>query len=93
MARNNQHYSSHKYETGGLFDLILRALDKSIDPALRIAFQREMLVERINDAQFREQIVEEATQRVLSRLSVEADISQALQAIKELQDAIDRLGK
>ena len=93
MARKNQHYSSHKYETGGLFDLILRALDKSIDPALRIAFQREMLVERINDAQFREQIVEEATQRVLSRLSVEADISQALQAIKELQDAIDRLGK
>lgn len=93
MARKNQQYSSHKYETGGLFDLILRALDKSIDPALRIAFQREMLVERINDAQFREQIVEEATQRVLSRLSVEADISQALQAIKELQDAIDRLGK
>ena len=52
-----------------------------------------MLLEQLNDAKFREQIVEEATQRVLARLSFEIDISQALQSIKELQDAIDRLGK
>ena len=93
MTKQNQNDSYRKYQTGGLFDLILRALDKSIDPALRIAFQREMLLEQLNDAKFREQIVEEATQRVLARLSFEIDISQALQSIKALQDAIDRLGK
>ncbi len=73
--------------------MILRALDKSIDPILRVAFQKEMFKEQLYDAQFRAQIVEEVTERVLARLSLDLDISQALQQIKELEDAINRLGK
>lgn len=73
--------------------MILRALDKSIDPILRVAFQKEMFKEQLYDAQFRAQIVEEVTERVLARLSLDLDISQALQQIKELEDAISRLGK
>lgn len=93
MAHNKNSYGSRKYQTGGLFDLILRALDKSIDPILRVAFQKEMFKEQLYDAQFRAQIVEEVTERVLARLSLDLDISQALQQIKELEDAISRLGK
>ena len=93
MANKNNTYGSRKYQTGGLFDLILRALDKSIDPILRVAFQKEMFMEQLYDAQFRAQIVEEVTERVLARLSLDLDISQALQQIKELEDAINRLGK
>ena len=52
-----------------------------------------MFKEQLYDAQFRTQIVEEVTERVLSRLSLDLDISQALQQIKELEDAINRLGK
>lgn len=73
--------------------MILRALDKSIDPILRVAFQKEMFKEQLYDAQFRAQIVEEVTERVLARLSLDLDISQALQQIKELEDAINRIGK
>ena len=93
MATNRNRNYTRKYQTGGLFDLILRALDKSIDPVLRIAFQKEMFKEQLYDAQFRAQIVEEVTERVLARLSLDLDISQALQQIKELEDAINRLGK
>lgn len=93
MARKSNNIFSRKYQTGGLFDLILRALDKSIDPILRVAFQKEMFKEQLYDAQFRAQIVEEVTERVLARLSLDLDISQALQQIKELEDVINRLGK
>ena len=68
-------------------------MDKSIDPILRVAFQKEMFKEQLYDAQFRAQIVEEVTERVLARLSLDLDISQALQQIKELEDVINRLGK
>lgn len=93
MATKSNNNFSRKYQTGGLFDLILRALDKSIDPILIVAFQKEMFKEQLYDAQFRTQIVEEVTERVLARLSLDLDISQALQQIKELEDAINRLGK
>lgn len=52
-----------------------------------------MFLEERYEASYREQIVEEAAERALTRLHLDLDISQALQQIKELYDAIERLGK
>ena len=89
----NDYYFSRKYQTGGLFDLIIQALDKSIDPTLKLALQRQMMMEQFYDGEFRRQIVAEVTDDVLSRLNIELDIAPALQQIKDLQQALDNLGK
>ncbi len=88
-----QSYYNSRNPNNDIFSLILQALDKSIDPALRLAFQRQMMLEQINSAAYRQQLKAEIKSEVLAEIYMDIDVSQALQKIKELQDAINQLGK
>ena len=63
------------------------------DPYLRLRLQKQDMMQEIYARQEHQRLVEEITENVLSRLQTEVDTSQAMQQIKELQDAIDNLGK
>ena len=52
-----------------------------------------MFRNRVWYKQERERLIEEVTQRVLERLSVSLDISDALAKIEELDRALKRLGQ
>jgi len=52
-----------------------------------------MMLEQINSAAYRQQLKAEIKSEVLAEIYMDIDVSQALQKIKELQDAINQLGK
>ena len=55
--------------------------------------QKQEFRNRVWYKQEREKLIEEVTQRVLERLSVSLDISDALAKIEELDRALKRLGQ
>ena len=55
--------------------------------------QKQVFRNRVWYKQERERLIEEVTQRVLERLSVSLDISDALAKIEELDRALKRLGQ
>ena len=56
---------------------------------MRYAYQRNQLMEAINAERENERMIAETEARVLARLSVSADVSEAIQAIAELKRAMD----
>lgn len=73
-------------------DLFLRLIDtgnKSLDAALRYAFQKEMMKELIMSKAELDYIVEQ----VLRRIHITVDASQVVNEIEAIKKAIDSLGK
>jgi len=56
---------------------------------MRYAYQRNQLMDAVNAERERERMIAEIAARVLARLSVSADVSEAIQAIDELARAMD----
>ena len=69
--------------------LLLQLLQNPNDPTMRYAYQRNQLMDAVNAERERERMIAEIAARVLARLSVSADVSEAIQAIDELARAMD----
>ena len=70
----------------GLFYNITNAIQKSGDIALAYAFQREEMRRNLLSREEREQLIEEITERVLSRIQITLDITSLRNASKEIDD-------
>ena len=77
----------------GVLQRYLDAAAKTNDPNLRWQLQKEDIRQNYYARQERQQLKEEITNDVLSRLRLELDIAPTLQQIKDLQQALDNLGK
>ena len=55
----------------------------------RYVIQKQQLLEAINAERENERMIAETAARVLARLSVSADVSEAIKAIEELARAMD----
>ena len=56
---------------------------------VRYAIQKQQLLEAISAERENERMIDETAARVLARLSVSADVSEAIKAIDELARAMD----
>ena len=56
---------------------------------VRYAIQKKQMLDDINAERERERMIAETEARVLARLSVSADVSEAIKAIEELARAMD----
>lgn len=80
-------------DSNDFFNRMLDSLIKSGDIALALHFQHKLMQQKYNEELERERLVEEVTQRVLSRISTEADVTKAVMQIRELNNEINNLGK
>lgn len=72
-------------------DLFLRLIDtgnKTLDAALRYAFQKEMMKQLLSDEE-----IDRIAERVLRRISITVDASKIVNEIDAIKHAIDNLGK
>lgn len=75
------------------FDEIIKALQKSGDVTLAYYFQHEQMMNELRQRQMYEQMVHDAANEVLSRLSATADVTEIFDKIEGLNKAIENLGK
>ena len=76
-----------------MFNTLLRAIEKTGDTMLAYQFQKDMMYDEIRQRAEREKMIDEITQRVLSRISATVDVSEIIKSIDDLNDRINRLGK
>jgi hypothetical protein len=77
--------------TNGMFDALLKAIEKTGDTALMLQFQHEMFYQQLQQRKETERMIEEIVERVLSRISATADVSEIFDAIDGLNDKINSL--
>lgn len=71
-----------------VFDRMIEATEKTGDIMLRYQFQKEMFKSQL----LSEYMLDCIAEKVLSRIAMKTDIVQAVANIKELQNAINKLG-
>ena len=76
-----------------LFERYLLAIQNTVDIMLRWQFQKYMMKQSLYERQEREQLVHDAASEVLSRLSATVDASEIFDAIDDLEDRLNDLGK
>lgn len=76
-----------------LFERYLLAIQNSGDIMLRWQFQKDMMKQSLYERQEREQLVHDTASEVLSRLSATVDASEIFDAIDDLEDKLNNLGK
>lgn len=74
-----------------LFDRQKFVFNMTDDVNERLDIQHRMMLNELNARQERERMIEEITERVLQRISVQADTQQAKKEIKALEQVIDNL--
>ena len=77
----------------GIFDRFLATAEKTGDITLRYMFQKEMIKDNLLSGLEREKLVDEITQRVLSRIKLTADTAEIFAAIDGLNEKIHQLGR
>ena len=75
------------------FNHFLKGLDSNLQVQLSFAFQKYLMVERMEREEEKKRFKEEVVQEVLSRISVELDAEDVINEIEELRRAIDSLGE
>ena len=75
----------------GIFNTLQKLIEKSEDINLMYQFQHDIINYEIQQRRERERMIEEITQKVLSRISTTIDTSKAIDNIKELKKIIDDL--
>ena len=70
---------------------ILMTAAKTVDKSLLLAFQKEMMKKEIFDKQEKEQQIDEIANRVLSRIYLKLDTSDAKKELAELKKEIENL--
>lgn len=74
-----------------LFDRQKFVFNMTDDVNERLDIQHRMIMNELNARQEREQMIEEITERVLQRLSIQVDTQQAKKEVKGLEQVIDNL--
>lgn len=77
------------YRQKSTFDRMVDAMGKTGDVMLRYYYQRKDFMDSINARKEREELVEEITNEVLSRISIRLEA----EALKELEEMLRNLGK
>lgn len=77
----------------GVFERFLQAAERTGDIMLRLQFQKDMIRQSLLDAQTKEALVSEITERVLQSLSLTVDAKEIFDAIDGLNEKIESLGK
>lgn len=72
---------------------ILMTAAKTVDKSLLYALQKEMMKKEIFDKREKEQMIDEITNRVLSRISISLDTSDAIEKTKQLKKELENLTK
>ena len=65
------------------------AAAKTVDKSLLLAFQKDMMKKEIFDKREKEQMIDEITNRVLSRIYLKLDTSDAKKELAELKKEIE----
>lgn len=77
------------YRQKSTFDRMVDAMGKTGDVMLRYYYQKKDFMDSIYARKEREQLVEEITNEVLSRISIRLET----EALKELEEMLRNLGK
>lgn len=75
-----------------ILDLLEQVARKFNDPNLMLQFTHAAAKYRIEKQREQEMLIKTITDRVLQQISISADTSAAVLKIKELENAINRLG-
>ena len=70
---------------------LLRGLDKSIDPAVRMVLSHQLAKERLVSQRERQKLVEEITAEVIKRISATADVTDIVNKIESLKKELQSL--
>lgn len=76
-----------------LFERYRLAMQNTGDIMLRWQFQKDMIKQSLYERQEREQLVHDTASEVLARLSATVDASEIFNAIDDLEDKLNNLGK
>lgn len=76
-----------------LINKLLDAIDKDQNPNFRLSVYDSIHQLEFQIAREREKMVDEIVNEVLSRLSISADTTEAIQKIEQLSNSIQNLGK
>ena len=76
-----------------IFNHLIAGLDKSLQASLRLMYTRSCMLEEANHKREMEKMKKEIADYVISHISATADISEVVEAIDELRNLIDGLGR
>lgn len=76
-----------------LVEKLLDAIDKDQNPNFRLSFYDSVRQLEFQISRERKKMVDEIVNEVLSRLSISADTTEAVQKIEQLSNTIQNLGK
>ena len=76
-----------------IFEYFLKGMDREMQSQLRLWFTRQMMLDDFNRKKELEQLKKEVVEEVLSRIYLTIDASEVIAKIKELDEAIKKLGK
>lgn len=76
----------------GIFERYLEAMTKTGDAVLAWYYQKEMFKQSLLDKEDRETLVQDVAAEVMDHISGTVDVSEIIQQIEELREAIEGLG-
>ena len=76
-----------------LFENFIKGMDKELQSQLRLLFTRQMMMDEFNRKKELEQLKKEVVEEVLARIHLSIDANDVIAKIKELDEAIKKLGK
>ena len=83
-------FNSYEHQ---IFNHLIAGLDKSLQASLRLMYTRSCMLDEYNRKREMEKMKKEIADYVISHISATADISEVVEAIDELRNLIDGLGR
>lgn len=80
-------------KTNDMYNILSQLARERQNPYLILQLAHQSTTEQYKENQEREQLIKDITAEVLSHISVSVDTKDAIMQIKELNDAINSLGK
>lgn len=76
-----------------LFDYLIKGMEQDMQATLKLMYLDSCNIDEANHRREMEQMKEEITQDVLSRISATVDVSEIFDAIDGLNEKLETLGK
>ena len=76
-----------------MFDYFIQGMDEKMQTTLNMMYHNSCMIDEENHRREMEQMKEEITQEVLSRISATVDVTEIFDAIDGLNEKIESLGK
>lgn len=80
-------------QKGFLFDYLIKGMEQDMQATLKLMYLDSCNIDEANHRREMEQMKEEITQDVLSRISATVDVSEIFDAIDGLNEKLESLGK